>query len=69
MTVETPLLESGLPINADPERSADEKGSAERLSRLHLEVDVANPDLGSIVKKAKKGMGLLDTENSRKRQG
>jgi hypothetical protein len=38
-------------------RDRQMKGSAERLSRLHLEVDVANPDLGSIVKKAKKGMG------------
>lgn len=44
----------GISINADPERSADER---ESLSRLHLEVDVANPDLGSIVKKAKKGKG------------
>lgn len=46
-------------INPGPERSADER---ERLSRFHLEIDIANPNLGSVVEKAKEAMGLSDTK-------
>ena len=46
-------------INPGPERSADER---ERLSRFHLEIDIANPNLGSVVDGAKEAMGLSDTK-------
>ena len=42
-------------INPGPERSADERG---RLSRFGLEFDITNPDLGSVIEKAKVAMGL-----------
>src|SRR5256714_15325334 len=37
-------------INPGPERSVDER---ERISRFHVDIDVANPNLGSVVDKAK----------------
>lgn len=46
-------------INPDPERSVEER---ERLSRFYSEIDVANPDLGGVVEKAKEVMGLSDTK-------
>jgi len=46
-------------INPGPERSADEK---DRLSRFHSEIDIANPNLGSVVEKAKEAMGLSDAK-------
>jgi Dynamin family len=46
-------------INPGSERSTDER---ERISRFHIEIDDVNPDLGSIVDKAKETMGLSDTK-------
>src|ERR1700722_14289664 len=46
-------------INPGPERSADER---ERLSRFHLEIDIAKPNIGSVVERAKEAMGLSDTK-------
>ena len=45
-------------ITPGPERSPDER---ERISRFHLEIDVAKPDLGHVVDQAKDAMGLSDT--------
>jgi GTP-binding protein EngB required for normal cell division len=42
-----------------PERSTDER---ERLGGFYAEIDIANPDLGSVVEKAKDAMGLSDTK-------
>jgi hypothetical protein len=47
-------------INPGPERSADER---ERISRFRFEIDIANPNLGNAVEKAKEAMGLSDTTN------
>jgi GTP-binding protein EngB required for normal cell division len=46
-------------ITPGPERLADVR---ERLSRFHLEIDIANPDLGSVVDKAKEAIGLSDAK-------
>ena len=46
-------------INPGPERTADEKA---RLSRFQMEIDVASPQLGSVVEKAKEAMGLSETK-------
>ena len=46
-------------INPGPERSAVER---ERLSCFYLEINIANPDLGNVVEKAKETMGLSDTK-------
>lgn len=46
-------------INPGPERSANER---ERLSRFRVEVDIASPNLGSVVDKAKETMGLSETK-------
>ncbi|KAF2464380.1 uncharacterized protein BDR25DRAFT_319249 [Lindgomyces ingoldianus] len=46
-------------INPGPERSGNER---ERLSRFHPEIDIANPNLGSVVDGAKEAMGLSDAK-------
>jgi GTP-binding protein EngB required for normal cell division len=46
-------------INPGPERSADER---DRLSRFQFELGITNPNLGSIVERAKEAMGLNDTK-------
>ncbi|KAF2174753.1 hypothetical protein K469DRAFT_770488, partial [Zopfia rhizophila CBS 207.26] len=46
-------------INPGPERSVDER---ERLSHFHLEIDIVNPNLGSVVEKTKEAMGVSDTK-------
>jgi GTP-binding protein EngB required for normal cell division len=47
-------------INPGSERSADER---DRISRFHFELDIANPNLGSIVERAKEVMGITDTRD------
>lgn len=46
-------------INPGPGRSADER---DRISRFQFELDITNPNLGSIIEKAKEAMGLTDTK-------
>jgi len=46
-------------INPGDQRSADER---DRLSRFHSEIDITNPNLGSVVEKAKEEMGLSDAK-------
>jgi GTP-binding protein EngB required for normal cell division len=50
-------------INPGPKRSASER---DRLFRFGLEFDVAKPDLGSVVEKAKEAMGLSAAEDSKR---
>ena len=42
-----------------PERSADER---ERISQFHLDIDMTEPNLGTVVDRAKDVMGLSDTK-------
>ena len=46
-------------INAGPERSVEERA---RLSRFTAEVDLANPDIGAVIERAKEEMGLSDVK-------
>jgi hypothetical protein len=46
-------------ITASPERSEEER---KRLGKFYAEIDIANPNLGSVVEKAKEEMGLSDTK-------
>jgi len=57
-------LTPGVKVSINPglERSADER---DRLSRFGLEFDITNPDLGSVVEKAKEAMGLSTTKDSK----